>query len=673
MRNGVPVDIGISGVMIDISITPDIKLPKDNEGKNKFSTKGDITSFKKFTSEDDFKQYLSENESTNNFFGGSVRTMGTEESFAVDNSAGSGLAVPQVGGSLQKTDAADRVSSTNVQVTGIDEPDILKTDGKNIYFSIQNFFRGVVEPRPFMESDVTGVSIESEKMIAPDYYNKSEVKVINAFPPADLKEISSIDKSGNMLLSGKNMVIFSGNMIYGYDVSIPSSPKKRWDVELVDGNQYVQARLMDGKIYLVTMKWVNRNSPCPVDIFAVGDNLLSVPCYNVYHPDASVSTDNTYSVSTIDPKTGNLEIGISFLGSYSSTIYMSENALYIAYPYSGDFLEFFHDFVLENKSMFSDVFMKRIETLNGYDISSSAKMIEFQKALDNFYSAMSQDDRLKFENEMTNRMSDYTKLHKRDLEKTDIVKIEVDKFDVSSMETIPGRLLNQFSMDEYEGSLRVAVTVGGGLFGLGFNGGGESENDVYVLDEKMNLTGSIQGLGLDEKIYSARFIKDKGYLVTFRQIDPFFVLDLSDPKNPEVKGELKIPGYSSYLHPITKDKILGVGKEGSSVKLSLFDVSDVSNPKESSKYSLDEYWSEVLNTHHAFLLDDEHKVFFMPGGKGGYIFSYKDDKLKLEKAVSGVRAKRALYLDDYFYIVGDDRVVVLNESDWERVNELRFE
>ena len=78
------------------------------------------------------------------------------------------------------------------------------------------------------------------------------------------------------------------------------------------------------------------------------------------------------------------------------------------------------------------------------------------------------------------------------------------------------------------------------------------------------------------------------------------MIDLSDPKNPAMKGELKIPGYSSYLHPIDKDRIVGVGKEGANVKISLFDVSDPSNPKEASKYVLTDYWSDVLNTHHAF-------------------------------------------------------------------------
>ena len=203
-------------------------------------------------------------------------------------------------------------------------------------------------------------------------------------------------------------------------------------------------------------------------------------------------------------------------------------------------------------------------------------------------------------------------------------------------------------------------------------GTGESANDVYILDENLEITGSVKDLGLTERIYSARFIADKGYLVTFRQVDPFYVLDLSDPKNPELKGELKIPGYSSYLHPITKDKILGIGKEGSQVKISLFDVESPENPSELAKYTLNEYWSDILNTHHAFLLDKKHEIFFLPGSKGGYIFSYEGNQLKLTRAVSDIRARRAIYINDYLYIIGDDKIAVLNEIDWEKVNELEF-
>ena len=115
-----------------------------------------------------------------------------------------------------------------------------------------------------------------------------------------------------------------------------------------------------------------------------------------------------------------------------------------------------------------------------------------------------------------------------------------------------------------------------------------------------------------------------------------------------------------------------MGQEESQVKISLFDVTKPENPFEVAKYLLDEYWTEVSSTHHAFLLDDRHQVFFLPGGKGGYIFSYKDNLLNLTRAVSETNVRRAIYINDYLYIIGDDKIVVLNEADWEKVNELIF-
>ncbi len=144
----------------------------------------------------------------------------------------------------------------------------------------------------------------------------------------------------------------------------------------------------------------------------------------------------------------------------------------------------------------------------------------------------------------------------------------------------------------------------------------------------------MENLGLAERIYSARFYGDRGYLVTFRQTDPFYVLDLSVPQEPKLKGELKIPGFSSYLEELEDNLVLGVGRENFKVKVSLFDVSDPSNPIELDKYLLDEGWSEVLDNHRAFLKDERHKIFFLPSHKNGYVFSYADKKLKLEKEVS---------------------------------------
>ncbi len=127
----------------------------------------------------------------------------------------------------------------------------------------------------------------------------------------------------------------------------------------------------------------------------------------------------------------------------------------------------------------------------------------------------------------------------------------------------------QFSMSEYKGFLRVALEIPEPL-----------ENIVYVLDKELNVVGKVGGIGKGERIYAVRFVGDRGYVVTFRWIDPFFVIDLSDPRNPEVKGELEVPGFSTYLHPVGENLVLALGIKGAwDTTLSLYDVSDAENPE----------------------------------------------------------------------------------------------
>lgn len=637
--------------------------PNDDGGSPPGSiVKSNDSNFVKFKSEIEFKEYLSESQSLGNFgFGGiamremavtGISTPGAPVMSAEDSSKSAASLSP------------DRVSGTNVQVAGIDEPDILKTNGKEIYLSLESFYYGRRMPM-----------IEIKEEIAPDFYprkNTSETKVITAFPPESLALKTKIERSGNLLLSGNILTIFEGQSIFGFDVSNPDSPKEKWRVDLKDNSNLVTSRLHDGKIYLVTQTWINSGNPCPfIPLTTKGVN-ISIPCTEIYHPRVETPADVTYTAMILDPQTGAIKNNLSFVGaSGSSIIYMSPNALYVAYSYPGDYTKVLVGFLKEKaRDLVPSSILDQFKKLESYDISQSSKMNEFQIILERHLNSLESDARLKFENEIQNRLEDYMKNHIRELIQTGFTKISLNNLKIISTGNIPGTLLNQFSMDEWNGNLRIASTISGGFF-WGFGGGrAESENDVYVLDGNLNIVGSVQGLGLTERIYSARFVEDRGYLVTFRQTDPFYVLDLSNPRRPKMKGELKIPGFSSYLHPLDKNLILGVGQEGSSVKLSLFDVSNPSNPTEVSKYNLKDYWTEVQTTHHAFLADEKHNIFFMPGGQGGYIFSYKNNTLSLEKAVSQIRSRRAIYMNDYLYVVSDDRIVVLNENNWETVKDL---
>jgi len=379
--------------------------------------------------------------------------------------------------------------------------------------------------------------------------------------------------------------------------------------------------------------------------------------------------NSTFSVFLIDAATGSVEKRTSFAGvGYTSVIYMSADNLYVTYPaYESEFGIYVGLLKEKMADLVPASLIDNINRVSGYDISSSSKMAEFNTLLQDYKNGLSSDDQLKFNNEFQNRLSSYRKARVRNIDRTAIAKIRLSDLGFAASGSVPGQPLNQFSLDEYNGNLRIATTIGSNWFARS-----ETFSDVYVLDGQMNIIGSVSDLGKTEKIYSARFIEDKGYIVTFRQTDPFYVIDLANPRNPKLAGELKIPGYSGYLHPVNKDKIIGIGMENSSVKISYFNVSDPSNPVEMDKYLLDEHWSEAVNNHHAFLMDKQHEIFFMPGGNGGYVFSYENNKLSLAKAVSDINPKRAIYINDYLYMISDSKISVLDENTWEKVKEFEF-
>lgn len=604
---------------------------------NPISSSDPLAKVEKFNSEQDFKDYLAKAPSPASGFG-----LGGVQELALPNAVGA----PALKSTDQAAPAPDRYSQTNVQVQGIDEPDIVKTDGKEIYISSpQLYYKMMIAPD------------------APSIYPPQQtggVKAVKAFPPQNLKIDNTINKSGELLLSGNNLIILSDQYprkIFSYNVQNPANPTEKWTHELKDNDEVVASRLYKGKLYLVTRTQINSLSPCPIIPLIVRGANISIPCSEIYHPRTPVPADVTYTAFLINIGSGTVEKNVSFIGSSSeSIVYMSENAIYISYFYPGDFLAYFIGFLRENKDLYPTEIANRLAKLQTYDISSQAKMIEMTQIIEQYEFSLDDNEQLKLDNETQNRMAEYGKKHSRELSKTGLIKISTSGLTVQASGAIPGKPLNQFSLDEYQNNLRVATTQ-------------ESANDVYVLDSNLNQIGSITDLGLTEKIYSARFIGGRGYLVTFRQTDPFYVLDLSNPSAPKMTGELKIPGFSSYLHPLKNDQILGVGQENGLVKLSLFDVSNPTSPQELAKYNLDDYFSEVSNNHHAFQQDAKHQIFFLPGGQGAYIFSYQGNNLRLVKALAQVQARRALYINDFLYVVGDQKITVLDENTWETVKE----
>lgn len=278
-------------------------------------------------------------------------------------------------------------------------------------------------------------------------------------------------------------------------------------------------------------------------------------------------------------------------------------------------------------------------------------------------------------------------------EETMIYRISLNKEKVvfQAQGSVQGYVLNQFSMDEYNGFFRVVTTTGWGT---------NSVNNLYVLNMNLSTIGKLENLAPTERIYSARFMGNRAYLVTFRQVDPFFVIDLTSPTQPAVLGFLKIPGFSGYLHPYDENHIIGVGKQGNNVKLSLFDVTDVTAPTEAvPSYIVNASWSDTTVTYDskAFLFDKSKQLLALPvsinwaklvGGtyydnswQGEYVFNISlTNGFELKGNVthqdvtqqwnSDYSVKRALYIDNVLYTVSDKKIAMNNLEDLRLLKEI---
>ena len=190
---------------------------------------------------------------------------------------------------------------------------------------------------------------------------------------------------------------------------------------------------------------------------------------------------------------------------------------------------------------------------------------------------------------------------------------------------VSGSVLNQYSMDEYNGYFRVATTTWNNMFSIRSDTQTEQQNNVYVLNMSLAVVGKLENLAPGENLYAARFMGNRCYLVTYVTTDPLFAIDLSQPNNPRVLGELKIPGYSNYLHPYDETHLIGIGKDAvtaaegdfawyQGLKLALFDVSDVSQPKEIANYIIGDRGTDsaALNNPKAFLFDRARDLLVIP-------------------------------------------------------------
>ena len=260
---------------------------------------------------------------------------------------------------------------------------------------------------------------------------------------------------------------------------------------------------------------------------------------------------------------------------------------------------------------------------------------------------------------------------------------------------IDGTLNDSFSLDEYEGNLRLVTTVSSngdsGIMPLVLFGDSadseiakqEDTNYLYILDEKLNELSKIEDIAKDEQVYSARFIGKTGYVVTYKQTDPLFSIDLSDPKNPQIIGELKIPGFSEYLHPYGDGLLLGIGMDvddtgttTNGVKLSMFDISNPEDVAEVQKYVMEDcYSTNVTYEYKAAMIDVEKNLIgFVAYGENTkyYIFSYDESGFQclFEREMTGYGNVRGLYAREYFYLVSGNTVEKYELNGFKKVDDI---
>ena len=587
----------VSGSMLYMTGAPE--NPEDIEN----------STLQRFDSEQEFRSFISNNGDNRQDLVGNV---GQTLERNTGSSGGSGEA------------SVERSSSTNIQVSGVDEPDILKNTGEKIFYSPETSYF---------------------------YGDSANTSVFSTVPAENFSEIDEIPVNGEMFLT-TDSVISIGENISSFD---RETHELEWRENI--NSSIESARKINDSIYFVLTK--SASSDCPVRPM----ESRIMPCTSFYYP-GSGSADTTYSLIEMDADSGEVLNSNGFVGRRSNSItYISKDAIYLTYSEDISQTDLMMDFLdAEGDEYLDSETMDRIDELKSYDISEASLRSEVQRAIQEYFSGL--EDSSEARKEFEDGMDEYVSDRKRELSTTSIAKFDLD-LELEAEGEVPGTVHNSFSLDASDEGLRVATTVGETWqFDV------ETENDLYTLDNDLEKVGELTGMGVNERIYSARFIDDKAYIVTFRQVDPFHVIDLSDHGSPTLEGELKLPGFSSYLHPLQEDRILGIGEENGSVKAVIFDVED-DEPSIVDSIILDDYYSQISGNHHAFQIDRENEVFFLPGSEGGHFFSYSEG-LEEVKYVNMTDAKRSAFVNQNFYVFGDTEASVIDIDSWETVKTIQF-
>ena len=456
-------------------------------------------------------------------------------------------------------------SDTYVQVEGVDEADIIKTDGKYIYYTSRLGYDVIIaKVNDGKAEDAAMISEEEMGITADDMFLTGDRLVIVGFEYEDSNNYYVPFTSANTAACV-------------YDVSDPENP------ELIgkyrQTGSYVSSRITGGYLYLVTSDWLETGDKRIVPYAGVGDEFDKLPADHICcFPNPERRSYAVIGSVKVDSGKGSLKANTHAVLGTSDEIYCSGDSIY----------------------------------LTSYSMG----------------------------------------------QKTAIMKAEISKGKVAFAKngSVRGDVHNQFSMDEKDGYFRIATTA---------YVKGKDVNYLYVLNEDMEVVGKVKGFAAGEQIKAVRFLGDTAYVITYEQTDPLFVIDLSDPENPQMMGSVKITGFSSLLLPEGEDKIIGIGMSTSDgdfgevedgVKIALFDVSNPEKPEVLDSVEYKDYYSDVQYNHRALTVNKGEGWYAIPYSNqaddtGGVLqFRVAGDKLE---EMSNYRSEqgmdRCLYIDDYIY------------------------
>ncbi|MEX2461862.1 MAG: beta-propeller domain-containing protein [Paenibacillaceae bacterium] len=492
-----------------------------------------------------------------------------------------GLTAPAESTAIASTaGASNDYSTTNVQVQGVDEADIVKTDGQYIYqVNKQRIIIAKASPAEQL-SIVTTLPFTDQSFTPTEIYlDDTRLVVIGtSYAKMGYNEPTAIKSEAKRLMPIRN----PGSVkAIQYDTRDKASIKKVREIELE--GRYVTSRKIGASLYLIANQNVNTysilndkaeiSSPIFRDT-AVSDESFPIGYEHLRYFPQSIQPNYLLiaAVNLDQPGTkANVE---AYLGS-SQNVFASEKNLYVA---------------------LTQYRQTNVKMPIASDGPSTSIALPLQETNSRIYKFLLDQDKVRF----------------------------------SGSGEVSGTVLNQYAMDEYSGYFRIATTSGEAWR----NDKKTSKNNVYLLNEAMEITGKIENIAPGERIYSTRFIGNRAYMVTFKQVDPLFVIDLTHPQAPKILGSLKIPGYSDYLHPYDENHIIGFGKDtvevsnsnsgisGNSsttafyqgMKIVMFDVTDVSHPIEMFKESIGDRGtdSEMLHNPKALLFNKEKGLMAFP-------------------------------------------------------------